>query len=53
MRRQSTYNQNSNIKIILYALGFVLFAGIAFLKVHDIQVPTEHVSQEIVVNLDN
>ena len=29
MRRQSTYNQNSNIKIILYALGFVLFAGIA------------------------
>lgn len=53
MKRQSTYNQNSNLKIILYALGFVLFAGIAFLMVHDIQVPSEHVSQEIIVNLDN
>ncbi len=53
MRRQSNYNQNSSLKIILYALGVVLFVGIVFLMVHDIQVPSEHVSQEIVVNLDN
>lgn len=52
MRRQSAYAQGGTLKIALYALGLVLLVTIGFLMVHDIQVPTEHVSQEISVNLD-
>ncbi len=52
MRRQSAYTQGSTLKIVFYALGLIILAGIIFLMVHDIQVPTEHVSQEIAVNLE-
>ncbi|MDO4161579.1 MAG: hypothetical protein Q4D80_01055 [Pseudomonadota bacterium] len=53
MKRQSMYNQGSNLKILFYALGLFLLAGVIFLMIHDIQVPTEHVTQDISVNLEN
>ena len=53
MKRQSTYNQSGSLRIIFYALGLIILAGIGFLMVHDIQVPTEHTTQEISVNLEN
>ena len=53
MRRQSSYNQGNSLKIVFYAVGLVVILGITFLMFHDIQVPTEHVAQEISVNLEN
>ena len=52
MKRQSAYGQSGSLRIVFYALGLIILAGIIFLMVHDIQVPTEHVSQEIAVNLE-
>ncbi|MCI7486398.1 MAG: hypothetical protein MSB80_02795 [Alphaproteobacteria bacterium] len=53
MKRQSAYNQGGNLRIVFYALGLVILAGVGFLMVHDIQVPTEHTTQEISINLEN
>ena len=53
MKRQSAYGQSGSLRIVFYALGFIILIGIGFLMVHDIQVPTEHVTQEVSVNIDN
>ena len=53
MKRQSTYGQSGSLRSIFYALGFMILIGIGFLMVHDIQVPTEHITQDVSVNIDN
>ncbi len=49
---KSYYNTKSNnSKIVLYAVIAALVAGIGFVALQDITVPTEHNSQEIEANL--
>lgn len=44
-------NKSGNAKIIVYAVLAAIVAGICFVVVQDITLPTEHVSQEIAVDL--
>ena len=50
MRR--SYRGESRSKIIFYAIALAVLCGIGFVVVQDIQVPTEHVTQEVKVNLE-
>ena len=50
MRNQ--FKRQSNIKIIIYAVVLVILLVIIAVILQDINVPTEHVSQEIEVNLE-
>jgi len=47
-----SYHKQSNVKIIFYAVGLALIFGIGIVIVQDIQVPSEHVSKEISVNIE-
>lgn len=50
MKRQSFNQKNS--KVVIYALIIAFILGICAIIVQDIKVPTEHISQNIEVNLD-
>lgn len=47
-----SYRKQSNVKVIVYAVVLALVLGIGAVIVQDIQAPTEHISQEISVNLE-
>ena len=47
-----SYRNESHTKVILYAVVLVLLCGIGFVVMQDIQVPTEHTTQEVEVNLE-
>jgi hypothetical protein len=49
---RKTYSTTNNSKVIFYAVVLAVILGIGFVVVQDIQVPTEHISQEISVNLE-
>ena len=51
-RLSSSYSRQGNGKIILYAVGLAVILGIGAVLLQDIQLPQEHVSQEIKVNID-
>ena len=46
------YGRRNNGKIVFYAIALAVILGIGLIVVQDIQVPTEHVSQPISVNLE-
>lgn len=45
------YTKSNNPRIVLYAIIIAIIAGIGFVALQDITVPTEHNSQKIEVNL--
>lgn len=47
-----SYHKQSNFKIVFYAVGLALIFGIGIVVVQDIQVPSEHVSKEIGINIE-
>lgn len=47
-----SYRKQSNVKIIVYAVILAIVLGIGAIIVQDIQAPTEHISQEIIVNIE-
>ena len=49
---RSSYQRQSNIKVVIYAVAVALILGVAAIVVQDIQAPTEHVSKEISVNIE-
>ncbi|MBQ9270888.1 MAG: hypothetical protein IJ218_01310 [Alphaproteobacteria bacterium] len=44
-------NKKDTSKIIIYAVLAAIFAGICFVVIQDITLPTEHISKPIEVNL--
>ena len=51
-RFSSSYSTQSNVKVVLYAVGLAVVLGIGAIMLQDIQVPTEHVTQEVKVNIE-
>ena len=51
-RFKSSYTRQNNTKVILYAIGLAVIFGIITVMLQDIQVPTEHVVQDIKVNVE-
>ena len=49
---RNPYERQNNTKIIVYAVVIAIIAGIGFIVMQDISVPTEHVSQEIKVKIE-
>jgi len=49
---RKTYATTNNSKVFFYAVILAIIFGIGFIVVQDIQVPTEHISQEIDVKLE-
>lgn len=47
-----SYDRQSNSKIVLYAIAIAVIIGIGFVIIQDINIPTEHISQNIVINLE-
>ena len=45
------YSKSNNSKIVIYAILAAICVGIGFVVMQDITVPTEHVSQEVEINL--
>ncbi|MBP5352713.1 MAG: hypothetical protein J6Y91_02980 [Alphaproteobacteria bacterium] len=48
---RNPYSNRNNSKIIFYALAIAVVIGIGVVVVQDINVPTEHVSQKVAVNV--
>ena len=46
------YSKQNNSKIIVYAVLLVLVIGAGVIVAQDIQAPTEHVSQDIELQLE-
>lgn len=46
------YGKHNNSKIVFYAIALAVILGIGLIVVQDIQIPTEHVSQQISINLE-
>jgi hypothetical protein len=51
-RNKSQFSRQSNSKLIYYVIAVVAVLGIGIVILQDIQVPKEHVSQEIEVKLE-
>ena len=49
---RKSYSATNNSKIIFYAVILAVILGIGFIVVQDIQVPSEHISQKIDVNIE-
>ena len=49
--RNSYYTKSNNSKIVFYAVLLAILAGICFVVIQDITVPTSHISQTIEVNI--
>lgn len=47
-----SYRKQSNTKIIFYAVVLAVVLCIGIVVVQDIQVPTEHISQDVSINLE-
>ena len=47
-----SYHKQNNFKVIVYAVILAVVLGVGVVVVQDIQAPTEHISQEINVNLE-
>lgn len=50
MRNQ--FKHQSNTKVIIYAVVLLIMLAIGAVILQDIQVPSEHITQEISVNLE-
>jgi len=49
---KSYYSKQNNKKIVVYTIILALILGIGAVVIQDIEVPTEHVSQDIEVKLE-
>ena len=49
---KSYYTKQNNSKIIVYTVLIALIIGIGVIVAQDIQAPTEHVSQDIELQLE-
>ncbi len=48
----SSYSRQSNLKVALYAIGLAVILGICAIMLQDIQVPVEHVTQDVNVSVE-
>ena len=49
---RNPYTKSGNGRVIFYAICMAVVVGVAAVVVQDINVPTEHVSQKITLNLE-
>lgn len=47
------YKRQNDSKIVLYAIVLAIVFGIGAIVVQDVQIPTEHVTKEIQVKINN
>lgn len=50
MRNQ--FKRQNNTKVIIYAVVLVILLAVGAVILQDIQVPSEHITQEISINLE-
>jgi low affinity Fe/Cu permease len=50
MRNQ--FKRQNNTKIIVYAIAIAVILGLGIFVMQDIQVPVEHITQQVEVNLE-
>lgn len=48
---RSYYTKSNSPRIVLYAVIIAILAGVGFVALQDITIPTEHVSQKVEVDL--